>query len=771
MDIDKEIKFREFSLKDYLFIIRLHLKKIIFLSIIGFCIGFYNNLTIEPRYIASSSVIIKQNPGADLVMDLTGGRNQDNISNAMQMIKSRIIAKETIKSLWPRYKNNLDLFGSYPFYPRGRRIRKYVREIVGFGQDRNPEKRMHYEEDYSDQIGNRFANLIENKLSVEHIPNTDIIKISYSSVWAAEAQLIVNTLTQIFKEFEKEINAEEAINAVEFLEYLVGEQTKILTDAEERLAAFQNKEQIYNKNSISDVISERIISYENKILENNIKINIGSEKIKFFRNKLTEQESELSLKIINNQNDQIQALRSQISNLEGELLINSAQYGSKHKAVAELNLKINVLKGQLNKKVSEFISMGLEVDDPIQLRQNLIQEILNLDLEKKSLQFEIRECQEMITALKEKLDEKPQKRLEFLKLSRNVEILMQSYSQLTTKLENARVTVASLVGKIQILDLASLPRANVNDGTRNILMGLLIGISFGFGIAFFIEFFDNSVRTIYDIEKHDLDVVGVIPSMSQKEKPNGSYFGSILKRENGKIDTINRQLITLDNPKSPISEAYRSLRTTLLYQNTDKRRKSLIVSSAGPGDGKTTTVANLAITLANMGKKTILIDTDLRRPVVNKVFGINKSPGITEYLKGYIKNFSDVVSKTKIDNLFIVPSGVIPPNPSELLGSKKLRDLIRKLEKEWDMVLFDSPPLVAVTDATMISKEIDNILIVVKVGKTEKNAFEHTINALKNISAPLGGIILNAVTDRHNYGYYYYYYQYYQYYGPDKNSA
>ena len=178
--------------------------------------------------------------------------------------------------------------------------------------------------------------------------------------------------------------------------------------------------------------------------------------------------------------------------------------------------------------------------------------------------------------------------------------------------------------------------------------------------------------------------------------------------------------------------------------------------------------SNLAITLANMGKKTLLIDTDLRRPVVNKVFNIDKSPGITEYLTGYVDEFSKVIYESEIQNLFIVPSGIVPPNPSELLGEKKLATLIKKLEKEWDMVLFDSPPLVAVTDATMISKEIDKIIIVVKVGRTEKKAFEHTINSLKNVSAPLGGIVLNAVTEKHNYGGYYYYYQYYNYYGSDK---
>jgi len=127
-----------------------------------------------------------------------------------------------------------------------------------------------------------------------------------------------------------------------------------------------------------------------------------------------------------------------------------------------------------------------------------------------------------------------------------------------------------------------------------------------------------------------------------------------------------------------------------------------------------------------------------------------------------------VIQETEIKNLYVVPAGIIPPNPSELLGSKRMRSLVAKLEKEWDMVLFDSPPLVAVTDATMISKEIDRIIMVVKSGGTDKGAFNRTLLALQNVEAPLGGVVMNAVTSKNSYGSYYYYYQYYHYYGDTK---
>ena len=173
-----------------------------------------------------------------------------------------------------------------------------------------------------------------------------------------------------------------------------------------------------------------------------------------------------------------------------------------------------------------------------------------------------------------------------------------------------------------------------------------------------------------------------------------------------------------------------------------------------------------------MGKKTILVDTDLRRPVIHKVFETEREPGVTNYLSNQTDDIDSLIQQSDIENLSLITSGIIPPNTSEMLGSKRMIKLVRSLEEKWDMVLFDSPPLVAVTDANMISKEIDRIVLVVKVGQTDKKAFHHTITNLKNIEAPLGGIIMNAVTNKSSYGsyYYYYYHQYYNYYGSDKES-
>ncbi|SVC73410.1 uncharacterized protein METZ01_LOCUS326264, partial [marine metagenome] len=268
----------------------------------------------------------------------------------------------------------------------------------------------------------------------------------------------------------------------------------------------------------------------------------------------------------------------------------------------------------------------------------------------------------------------------------------------------------------------------------------------------------------------NLSVLGIIPSIGNPDKKRRRWLMA-KNRSTSNTRGLRRRLITKEDPKSPVSEAYRSLRTSMLYSTSAKELKSILVSSAGPGEGKTTTVANLAITYANLGRKTLLVDTDLRRPVVHKVFDLDREPGVTTYLSSATDDYASLIQTCEISNLSIITAGIIPPNPSELLGSKRMTELVKQLENDWDMVLFDSPPMIAVTDATMISKEIDQVVLIVKVGQTDKKAFHHTINNLRNINAPLGGIIMNAVTSKSSYGsYYYYYYQYYHYYGSEKES-
>ena len=764
---------RELSLRDYFFIIKFHYIKILFFTTVGLMISIYSIHTLPPSYTATATVAIREKPGAGVIMDLTGSHDRNRMYNEMQLIRSRSVAKKTIEIIWPYKKNNLSLFDSYPFYPRGRRVRTMLKELftLGFYNPASQEP-VKYTEEYSDEIGERFAGKLLRNLNTNHRQGTDIIDIAYTSVWPDESKLIINTLVDVYKNFELKMSGEYAANSVDFLERLLAEQDIKLRGAERELTEYKKEEKMYDLDGAAIGITQQVASIESELYNTGSEINIRKGKYNLLKSKLSQDEKILAERLLNDINIQVLSLRTEIGKLESKLVQNIAQHGENHDAVKDLQFKLGGLKKQLNMKVEDLTAMGMTVQDPLQARQSIVMELITLDSENTALELKKTESEKLLNVYNKKLDELPEKQLEFFKLQRNSTILNQNYSLIRNKLEEAKINLAVQVGKVQIVDYARLPSNSNQNKNRTVIMGLTFGLGFGILLAFGREFLDNTIKTSFDIERKNLPVLGIIPSIGkEQELKNGLFFKGRNPWVNNKSSRkLKRRLITREDPRSPVSEAYRSLRTSMLFTSPDKKVKSILISSAGPGEGKTTTVANLAITYANLGKKTLLVDTDLRRPVIHKVLDLKKEPGITDYLSGSVTDFNNIIQDTEIENLSAVPSGIIPPNPSELLGSSKMIDLIKSLEEQWDMILFDSPPLVAVTDATMVSKEIDRIIMVVKVGQTDKKAFDHTITSLSNVGAPLGGVILNAVTHKNSYGSYYYYYQYYNYYGSDKES-
>ena len=768
----------ELTFQDYLIIIRIHYKKILALTLIGLLLGLYITYNIPPEYRATATIEIREKPGASMIMDLSGNRSQNILINEIEVIRSRALAKEVVKNLWNSdRRNNLHIFGTKTFYPKGQRVRNIVKEIFTLGlYDPSMNIAKKYDEPYTNAIGDRFSGAIISGMSVTNKRNTNILAITFSSKNADEARRLSNKIAETYVRYDGERSKRNAIKSKEFLDSLVNEQQSKIEEKENRIRDFKLLNNMYSLDGDASSIIDQMNNYEGELYNIIAEINIRKEKAEILNSRLTKEEKNLKEKLSNDINSQLISLRIEIGTIESQVVQNTSVYGSNHGAVIELNEKLNSLKGELNKKVSELIAQGITVQDPLQERQNTIEELLNLDSEIIGFELRKTEINKMLNVFNSKLNQLPAKQMELARLNRDIDVLNNNYSYLRQKLEEAKLNIAVKVGNSNILDSARMPTSPIGPNhQRNILLGIFLGLVSGLVFSFIIEFLDNTMKTIDEIEKYDLNVLGIIPAITTGEShdnQSSKFWNNYKKSDRANNKGIKRRLMTREDPKSPVSEAYRSLRTNFLY-STDREVKSILVSSAGPGEGKTTTVANLAITYANLGKKTLLVDTDLRRPVVHKVFDLEREPGVTNYLSSQTDNYKELIKKTDIENLSVVTSGVIPPNPSEMLGSKRMVQLAKLLEQDWDMVLFDSPPLVAVTDANMVSKEIDQIVLVVKVGQTDKKAFHHTINNLKTINAPLGGIIMNAVTNKSSYGsyYYYYYHQYYNYYGSNQDSA
>lgn len=217
-------------------------------------------------------------------------------------------------------------------------------------------------------------------------------------------------------------------------------------------------------------------------------------------------------------------------------------------------------------------------------------------------------------------------------------------------------------------------------------------------------------------------------------------------------------ILTRDDPKSPVAEAFRTLRTNLQFAGLDEPLRKLLVTSAGPGEGKTTTAANLAVAVAQSGSRVFLIGADLRRPTVHQFFGIPNDIGVTNVLTGVVP-WQEALRPTDVDGLYILPSGPVPPNPAELLASERMRSLLDELAEHTDLLILDAPPVIAVTDAGVLSRLVDGTLLVVSVGLTPREIAKAAKEQLERVGARILGIVVNRLNEQS--GYYYYYYHHY----------
>ncbi len=295
------------------------------------------------------------------------------------------------------------------------------------------------------------------------------------------------------------------------------------------------------------------------------------------------------------------------------------------------------------------------------------------------------------------------------------------------------------IENIQILDTAIVPNNHISPRPKlNIAIAMVLGFMVGLGLVIVVEFLDNTIKNSGDVEKHlNLPVMATIPEI--KEKGYG----------------VN--LVTYRDPKSPISEAYRMLRTNLQFSDLDKKLKTIVVTSTSPSEGKSTTIANLAITLVSMGSKTLLIDCDFRKPRIHTVFNISNHVGMTNYLMG--EKLEDVIQRVRGLNLDILACGPIPPNPSELLASTKMKYVLQELRTMYDVILIDTPPVGLVTDGAILSNIADGTLYVVSSGETQVDNAQKAKKQLDKVNSNIIGVLLNKVKmGKREYRSYYQYY-------------
>jgi len=310
------------------------------------------------------------------------------------------------------------------------------------------------------------------------------------------------------------------------------------------------------------------------------------------------------------------------------------------------------------------------------------------------------------------------------------------YSNLLQSYEQIRLSEAQSVSTVVQVESAVANFAPVKPKvTQNTLLAAVVGILLAAGLIFVREAFDDTVKTPDDISrKYKLPVLGVIiHHTSEPDSP-----------------------IALTSPRSPVTEAYRTLRTNLGYTSVDRRLSTIMVTSAEPGEGKSTITSNLGVVMAQNGKRVIALDCDLRHPCLHTNFGLNNRQGMSTLLSQNAEATTDICNPTKEKGLYVITTGPIPPNPAELMGSQKLQSILKWMKETTDIILVDTPPVLAVSDAVILAPSLDGVVLVVRPGKTRHGALKQSIEQLQLVNARILGVVLNDVVTRGKaYGYYY----------------
>ncbi|HQJ16110.1 MAG TPA: polysaccharide biosynthesis tyrosine autokinase [Candidatus Omnitrophota bacterium] len=459
------------------------------------------------------------------------------------------------------------------------------------------------------------------------------------------------------------------------------------------------------------------------------------------------------------------------------------QFIEEQLAMLERKLKDTESKLKHFDEGSSQVRLAGPIEDKLVELQFKLAELLQKYTEKHPQVIQLRE---QIKGMESQVQGFSDKQLAYTGLAREVEVNRKLYSMLKEKLEEARITEQQKVSDVAIVDPAVAPAAPVAADSRiKVIMGAFMGLILGVAFAFIIETFDTSIGTIEDVENViKLPVLGIVPPI-EEELPSGKNLFLRIKHRfvpRTKSDPEERivHLFAHYSPQSPITEAFRNIHTNLKLSS---ERKTILVTSSGPREGKSSVVCNLGLVMAQIGLKTLLVSTDLRRPILCKVFGLEREPGLNEVIMGTaplesaLRNITDLflgnigfetIRKTPgIENIWILPSGHLPHNPVEIIDSRAFLDLMAKLKSRFDVIILDSPPVLPVTDASLLAPKVDGVIMVYEIGRTGREGLMRSKVQLEAVNAKILGVILNHTQAQTEQISAYPYYRKYKYYGRE----
>lgn len=768
---------KEVSLQDYFRIIYRGRWIIGIVFVVVMLLTIYITFTTPPEYQASTTLMLSGRAASTstLFQNPLLPMSYMKVNNEIEVLKSTALARNVIKALRNSpYADSLYLLETRKYHKKGVGLGDLMGGITnGLQRIFMPSQ----EEDLMvvDTLDRAIVKNLMTSMKVEPIRETEAIRLTISSVDPIEAALIANTIASEYYKTDVEYNLGEVIEMKNFLEEQLEKIEKDLKESEEALKNYQCQEGIFGLDETAKILIDQLSTFEATYYTTLADLKIAQQTLDNQQRMLTEREQMVIQESVNTTNPFVAQLRQSIAEMEAEkITVMTVQgYSADHPAIKELDKRITDLKQKLFEEAEKITNLGLTPEEQSKISAELLNKVIMNNIEVISLEAKCNEYKKLVDQYSARLDRLPASTLEYARLDRERQVNEKYYILMKTKLQESRITEASKISNVRIIDPAIPPEKPVKPKKKmNLLLGLFLGLGAGVGIAFIRDYLDHSIKSGEDLQRLGLTAIAIIPTIDVKSAVE--KIGKVYKdKNNGEEVLVKARLVSHYDPKSAVAEAYRTLRTNIQFMSPDRPIKSLLVTSAGPGDGKSTTVINIAITFANLGKKVLLIDADLRKPIQHKVFEFQRAPGLTHLL---IENLPDeeVIHQTEVPNLDLITCGDIPPNPSELLASQRLKNFMERAREKYDIILFDTPPVIAVTDATVLSQLTDAILLVVRAGSTDLRVLERSIELLRQVKANLVGAVLNGVNMSTGYDSYYYYYRYYYYYsdtGAKKKRA
>jgi capsular exopolysaccharide synthesis family protein len=576
-------------------------------------------------------------------------------------------------------------------------------------------------------------------LKVTLAPNTHIVEVHYRSADKDLAATVVNTLMSTYTENNFKSRFDSTMQASDWLsKQLVDLQMKVET-SQEKLVRYQKEHEILGIDEKQNITTQKLDEL-NKALTTAESERMDKESV--YRlveagdgDTIASAASALDAAGAGNQagSGLLENLRTKEADLKIQAAELNTQFGPSYPKLAQLNNQLKEVDAQL---LAETRKVGGKIRGQYMAA-----------LQRESMLHDALEKQ------KQEANKLNESAIEYSLLKRDLDTNRQLYEGLLEKLKEAGVSAGLRSNNFRIVDVARVPTTPVEPNIpRNLTFAFMLGLTSGVGLAFLLEGLDNTVRTTEQAQMiSGLPPLGMIPlgSRSAREGPSAKRLVIATSKE-------AVELITQVRPQSQMAESYRALRTSLLLSNLGAPPKVIMVTSALPQEGKTTTSINCAVVLAQKGIRVLLIDADLRRPSIHKTLGMGPRSGLSNVLTGSATLETAITRSPILPNLDVLPAGTPPPNPAELLASTNMRDVLQELRGQYDHIVVDTPPTLSVTDAVVLSPRADAIVLVIRSGQTTKQALRRSRDILTQVNAKVSGVLLNAV-DLSSPDYYYYY--------------